>query len=224
MRVALGMLARSDRSQEPLLESVLSIMRPCFDDVIVVEDGGKRIADYGAQRNLLIDAAESEGFDWMVQLDSDECMFPCDIETLRSIMTADNRFIVLPRYEFVKDFDHYDPRGFPDYQGRAFRLGTGYRFRRRVHEGLYRRFSPVSEMRMKRGVFSDDTPIYHYGRVKTPAELVLKFHNYDLIAKGELPVDELPPSKLDEDGVERWGDVTPFDADHPLKSEWGRKG
>lgn len=218
MKVILGMLSRSDRSQEPLLERILSIVGPCFDDVAIVEDEGKRIADYGAQRNRLIEIGERKRFDWMVQLDSDECMFPKDIETVKSLMTAENRLIVLPRYEFVKDFDHYDPRGYPDYQGRVFRLGVGYRFGKRVHEGLYRRFSPMSEMRLKRGAFSDSTPIYHYGRVKTPAELLLKFYNYDLIAKGELPVDELPAGTNEEDGVERWGDVTPFTALHPLKS------
>lgn len=217
MKVMLGMLARSDRTQEPLLDKVLSIVGPCFDDIAIVEDQGKRITHYGAQRNKLIDIAEGRGFDWMFMLDSDECMFPSDIETVKSLMTRENRLIVLPRYEFVRDFDHYDPRGYPDYQGRVFRLGAGYRYRRAVHEGLYRRFAIRSEMRLKRGFHSDQTPIYHYGRVKTPDELVLKFHNYDLIAQGLPPVNELPESAKSEDGTARWGDITPFSGHHPLE-------
>jgi hypothetical protein len=216
MKVMLGMLARSDRSREPLLEQILSIMGPCFDDVAIVEDGGALISDYGAQRNRLIEIGERKGFDWMIQLDSDECMFPEDIDTVKSLMAPDNRLIVLPRIELVRDFEHYDPGGYPDYQRRVFRLGVGYRFRRRVHEGLYRRFSPLSETRLRRGIISDATPIYHYGRVKTPAELVLKFHNYDLIAQGAAPVEELPAGTNVEAGVEMWGRVTPFDKPHPL--------
>lgn len=216
MKVMLGMLARSNRDQEPLLERILSIVGPCFDDVAFVEDGGKRVVDFGAQRNRLIDIGERRGFDWMFMLDSDECMFPEDIETVRSLMTPDNRFIVLPRYEFVKDFGHYDPQGYPDYQGRVFRLGVGYRYRRRVHEGLYRRFAVMSEMRLRRGVFSDATPIYHYGRVKGTADMLLKLHNYDLISKGLPPVDELAPDIDVENGSWLWGNITPFEAPHPL--------
>ena len=217
MKVMLGMLARSDRSKEPLMDKFLSIMGPCFDEVAIVDDGGARITDFGEARNRLVDIGERKGYDWMVQLDSDECMFPEDIETVKSLMVPENRLIVLPRYEFVVDLDHYDPNGYPDYPRRVFRLGTGYRFRRRVHEGLYRRFSPLSETRLKRGLFSDDTPIYHYGRMKSPAELLLKFHNYDLIARGEPPVEELPAGTDISSGVARWGTVTPFDRPHPLR-------
>lgn len=217
MKVLLGMLARSDRDQEPLLERILGIVGPCFDDIAFVEDEGKRLVDYGAQRNRLIEVGERKGFDWMFMLDSDECMFPADIDTVKSLMTPENKLVILPRYEFVKDFAHYDPQGYPDYQGRVFRLGVGYRFRRRVHEGLYRRFALMSEMRLRRGVFSDSTPIYHYGRVKETAEMLLKLHNYDLISQGGLPVDELPEGTDTRDGSWLWGRITPFEQPHPLR-------
>jgi len=216
VKVMLGMLVRTDRTREPLLDRILSIVGPCFDAVELLEDEGRPIADFGAQRNRLIETGERTGFDWMIQLDSDECMFPEDIETVKSLMTPANRLIALPRYEFVRDLEHYDPRGYPDYQRRAFRLGVGYRFGRRVHEGLYRRFSPLSETRLKRGVLSDDTPIYHYGRVKSPAELALKFHNYARIARGEAPVDDLRDEATGAGGADLWGDITPFDGPHPL--------
>jgi hypothetical protein len=217
VKVVLGMLARSDPDSEPLLERILSIVGDSFDGVEVLRDEGKRIVDYGAQRNRLVEIAERKGFDWMFMLDSDECMFPKDIETVRSLMTPENRLVVLPRYEFVKDFDHYDPQGYPDYQGRAFRLGVGYRYRRRVHEGLYRRFAVMSEMRLNRGVFSDTTPIYHYGRVRSAADMLLKLHNYELISEGKPPVGELPPEIEVGDGAWLWGEITPFEGPHPLR-------
>jgi hypothetical protein len=211
------MLARSDRSKEPLLDRILSIVGPSFDGVEVLYDEGRPISDFGAQRNRLIEIGEHKGFDWMVQLDSDECMFPQDIATLRSLMVPPNRLLLLPRYEFARDFDHYDPTEYPDYQGRTFRLGCGYRFRRRVHEGLYRRFSPLSERRLGVGVFSDATPIYHYGRIKDTATMLLKLHNYELLAKGEAPVSELPgDAALDEDR-RFYRELAPFPGPHPLK-------
>ena len=216
MKVMLGVLARADRAQEPFLDRVLSIMSPAFDEVTIVDDGGRPIADYSAQRNRLIDIAERGGFDWMIQLDSDECMFPADIDVVKAMMTPQNRLIVLPRIELVRDFGHYDPSVYPDYQGRAFRLGIGYRFRRPLHEGLYRRFSPLSEMRLKRGARSDTTPIYHYGRVGETDRMLLKYHNYALLAKGQAPVDELPAGMDAGDRAHLFGEMTPFDGPHPL--------
>ncbi|MDY0340248.1 MAG: hypothetical protein RBS17_03445 [Coriobacteriia bacterium] len=219
MRVMLGMLARSDRSQEPYLDETLSIVSPCFDGIFILDDEGCRIDDYSAQRNRLIEVGEREHYDWMFMLDSDECMFPSDIEVLKTRMTPENRLLVLPRYEFVKDLDHYDPQGYPDYQGRVFRLGIGYQFRKTVHEGLYRRYFPVSEMRLQRGVRCDDTPIYHYGRVKSTAEMLLKLHNYNLIAKGQPPVTELPEGTDISNGEWLWGAITRFEAPHPLRDQ-----
>lgn len=218
-RVLLGMLARADRSREPHMDKILSIVGPCFDGIEIVDDGGKPVTDFAAQRNKLIDAGEAQGYDWMFMLDSDEAMMPADIEHVKSLMTPDNRFIVLPRYEFVKDFDHYDPQGYPDHQGRVFRLGVGYRFRRKVHEGLYRWYSPLSEMRLKTGVYSDSTPIFHYGRVLPAEVMLLKLHNYDRIKQGLEPIDELPEDEKVRigDGTWLWGQIAPFEQPHPLR-------
>lgn len=211
------MLARSDPAGEPLLERILSIVADSFDGVEVFRDEGVRVVDFAAQRNRLIDIGERRGYAWMFMLDSDECMFPKDIAKVRSLMTPRNSLIVLPRYEFVKDFDHYDPQGYPDYQGRVFRLGMGYRFRRRVHEGLYRRFAVQSEMRHRRGAFSDTTPNYHYGRLKSTEEMLLKLYNYELIREGKAPAGVLPPGTNVDDGSWLWGRITRFEAPHPLR-------
>jgi hypothetical protein len=145
-------------------------------------------------------------------------MFPDDIAKLRErMLPRANRVIALPRYELVRDYDHYDPRSYPDYQRRAFRLGVGYRFRRRVHEGIYRRFSPLSETRLNAGLHSDDTPIFHYGSLRSAQDMRLKLYNYELFKNGEQPVDRVP------DGVDATSEVyqddviKPFDIPHPLR-------
>ncbi len=219
MKVCLGMLARSDRAAEPLLDRVLSIVGPSFEAVEVLRDEGRPITDFAAARNRLIDAAERRGDDWMFMLDSDECMFPADIAAVRSMMTPDTRLIVLPRYEFARDFDHYDPGQYPDYQTRVFRLGHGYRFRRKVHEGLYRRFALMSEKRLGHGLVSEQTPIYHYGRVKTPAQLELKTLNYRRIARDQRPLGALPADFVVDESKPYWVRLEPFDRPHPLGAD-----
>lgn len=216
-RVALGMLARSDHAAEPLLDRILSIVAPSFDGVEILYDEGRRIDDYAAARNRLITRATDAGYHWLFMLDSDECMFPADIAKVRALMTRERSLIVLPRHEFVCDFAHHDPTGYPDYQARVFRLRAGYRYRRRVHEGLFRGIWPVSEMRLGHGFRSDDTPLYHYGRLKSAAVMELKLLNYDRLARGEAPLEALPADAAvrADDGF--WSQCVPFTAPHPLQ-------
>ena len=213
MRVCLGMLARSDRTSEPLLDRMLSIVEPSFDGVEILYDEGQPILDFSARRNQLIKTAERKGYDWMFMLDSDECMFPEDIAVVRSLMTAGSRFIILPRIELKKDFDHYDPQPYSDYQGRVFRLGIGYRFRRPLHEGIYRRFSPVSERRWFGGTYSDTTPIYHYGLVRDDAAMWVRQHHYERILQGSASPEADPA----DDGPWQWGNLEVFEGPHPLR-------
>lgn len=217
-RVLLGMMARSDSAKEPLLDRILSIVGPSFDGVEVLYDGGEPVADFAAQRNRLIAIGERAGFDWLFLLDSDECMFPADIATVRGLMTPQARLIALPRYEFVGDFDHYDPTEYPDYQRRVFRLGVGYRYAKRVHEGLYRRFSPVSETRLKAGIVSDSTPIYHYGRLKDAAAMQLKLLNYDRLAHRDSPLSALPEGIAVDEARRFYREIAPFPGPHPLRA------
>ena len=216
-RVALGMLARSDRAAEPLLDRILDIVAPSFDGVEILYDEGRRIDDYAAARNRVITRATEAGYDWLFMLDSDEAMFPADIAKVRALMTRERNLIVLPRHEFVCDFAHHDPTGYPDYQARVFRLRAGYRYRRRVHEGLFRGILPLSEMRLGHGLRSDDTPIYHYGRLTGAPAMELKLLNYDRIARGEAPLDALPAEVQvrKDDGF--WTKCEPFSGPHPLE-------
>jgi hypothetical protein len=210
------MLARSDKAKEPLLDRALSLMAPSFDGVEILLDEGP-VTDFSQQRNRLIEQLERAGYDWVVMLDSDEAMFPADIAKVRELMTPERRLIVLPRHEFVEDFDHYDPTEYPDYQRRVFRLGVGYRFGRRVHEGLYRRFSPISETRLGHGTISEDTPIYHYGRVKTADAMQLKLYNYDLLAQGKPPLASLPDSLVVDPDARLYREIALFPGSHPYQ-------
>jgi hypothetical protein len=67
VRVVLGMLARSDKAKEPLLEHVLPIMGPSFDGVEILHDEGWRIADFSVQRNRLVEIGERKSYDWSGQ-------------------------------------------------------------------------------------------------------------------------------------------------------------
>lgn len=217
MKVLLGMLTRANPADEPFQEAALSVMASSFDGVKTLDDGGKPVSDFSAQRNRLIDFGEREGYDWMFMIDADECMFPEDIATVRSMMTKRRRLIILPRIDFAKDFDHVDPTPYPDYQARVFRLGAGYRFRKPVHEGLFRRFSPASDKRLGLGTISDSTPIYHYGRLRTREQIELKAYNYQQLMQGASPVDVRPEGWVENPTGEYWAQLKPFDDPHPLR-------
>jgi hypothetical protein len=60
-RLAPGMLARSDRSQEPLLDTALEIMAPPLNGVEALYDEGRPIDDFGAAPNRLIGERPSRG-------------------------------------------------------------------------------------------------------------------------------------------------------------------
>lgn len=209
MKVLLAMLARSHG--EPYLESVLSIMGASFDGVEVGYDGGRAITDFAAARNRLIRLGESQGYDWIVMLDADECMYPRDIERVRALMGQGADFIALPMIEFVNDFEHWDPSPYPDYHGRVFRLGRGYHFRNKMHEMVFARRALLNEI--ERGVFarSDETPIYHYGKTKSAESVVEKFAHYERLEEGSTPL-----RFVQELAGELWPDAPEFTHPHPL--------
>lgn len=215
MKVLLGMLARE--TGEPYVDRILEIVAPSFDGVEVLRDPTGRVTDFAAQRNRLVELGEREGYDWMFMLDADECMFPADLAKVRKLMERPRtRLIVMPRIEMVQDFDHWDPTLYPDYQRRVFKLGVGYRFRRPIHEGLYRPLSPLSETRLRRGLVSEDTPIYHYSRTKPRAELLLRFINYDRVQRGQTRLESLPEGE-DPAGAHLWNETDVFVGENPLR-------
>lgn len=218
LRVCIGMIVKEGR--EPYLDRVLSVMEGSFDGRVIVPDDGVQLMDYAAQRNKVIEIAEDQDYDWLFMLDADECMYPADIETVRKYMSTET-LIILPRIELVRDFDHFDPHLYPDLQARVFKLGMGYHYEGRLHETLCASDSRMSGGWRRRptpapGSVSPTTPIYHYGRTKSLNEILLRYHNYNLIARGRATVAVLPDHVAEGD-QSWWTQARPFPAMHPLR-------
>lgn len=170
--------------------------------------------NFAGARNILIQYAEEKGADYLFMLDADEALFPADIEKLKKLAETHD-VIALPRIEFVKDFGHYDPTLYPDYQCRFFRLNRGYHFKNKVHEMLHTEKGEVCLEHTRLHFRSTQTPIYHYSRVKDHRKLALKYINYDRLLKGEPPLAELPEGY--DPNAQYWAQAEPFTNDHPLK-------
>lgn len=153
------------------------------------------INDYAHARNTLIAHAEELGYEWLMMLDADESMLPDDLVTLRKYTDhADN--IIIPRYEFVDDFNHFCPWFYPDWHPRLFKLNMGYHYVSPVHESLV--CGPLNTLArdMPGSVTVPMCPIFHYGKSKTPEETWLKYDTYPRIAAGLPPRTEIPPGTV----------------------------
>lgn len=207
MKVALGILTRNE---EFYLGRHLPIIANSFDGIVAVDAAsvdrsveiltsfGAKIEnrewnnDFGAARNAMIALAEREGYDWIFMVDSDECMFPKDIETVKEYMPQ-SQFIALPRIEFVRDYYHFDHTLYPDFQGRVFKLHQGFHYRNKVHEMLYKPDDDIALMsRLDYRVVAAGCHLYHYSRCKSPESLWLKYANYDRLMKGEELIERIP--------------------------------
>ena len=218
-RIALGMINYNDKSS---LERYLPILRPCFDGAIVVDaesaDGSQEVFkkhdflivnrpwndNFADARNAVIKVAEGQGYTHLFMLDSDECMFPEDIEIVKQYL-EENEFIWLPRIEFVKDNEHFNPNLYPDYQGRVFKLGIHYHYQNKVHEMLFKGEDKVLARKTKvKPLKLPNCHIYHYGSCIDKEELWLKRHNYDRIEIGLPLLTEVPKDTvIDEEALWR---------------------
>lgn len=227
MKLTLGMIVKNE---ERFLELILPSMKDCFDEIVAVDaestdrtvqilkDLGAKVKirkwnyDYAAARNEVIRMATG---DWMLQLDADEAMFVEDLQKLRGHLTPDKLGFVLPRISFVTDFEHWEPRFYPDYQARGFQLGKGFHYRHKLHETLYRGDETQSAYAAGHLMSLDPYPIYHYGMSRPVQDWWRKIYVYDCIQKGVTPEAEVP-----EDSPRPplpLGHV--FAKDHPLKGK-----
>jgi len=125
-------------------------------------------------------------------LDSDECMFPEEIEIVKQYL-ENNEFIWLPRIEFIRDRNYFNPNLYPDFQGRVFKLGIHYHYQNKVHEMLFKgkdkvkaREKPAEPLKLP------NCHIYHYGKCKSKECLWLKYHNYYRLIIGLPLLTEIP--------------------------------
>lgn len=213
------MINRNDKTS---LERYLPIVRPCFDGAIVVEakstDGSQKIFkkhkfkiisrpwndNFAEARNLVIKEAEALEYTHLFMLDSDECMFPKSIAIVKKYL-KNREFIFLPRIEFVKDHKHFNPKFYPDWQGRVFQLGIDYHYQNKIHEMLYKGKDKVEA----RGAGLNplklpNCHIYHYGKCRSKEYLWLKYHNYSRLAIGLPLLAEVPKdTEINEGNL--WG-------------------
>lgn len=227
MKVSLAMIVKDD---EHYLSQILPIIRPHFDAAVAVDagsiDGTRRILrkhgfkvvdrpwtnHYADARNEALKHATG---DWVVMLDADEAMLPAGIERLKNKYMAESKtgFVILPRYNFIWDHDHYNEQSFPDTQGRALRLGMGYHYRNPVHEIVYKGAEGRAASEMGYGVQADGCDIFHYGSCKPREETWLRHHNYDRIRKGEQLL-RVPPKQIP---VPPPRNYPVFQGAHPMK-------
>lgn len=152
--------------------------------------------DFAAQGNALIQACEDAGYDMMLRLDPDEAMFPADIDRVGYALDY-KQIVALPRYNFVKDRQHYNPDWHPDFQRRAWRLNCRVRYPnyQRVHEvpeGL-----PVQIL--------DGVHIYHYGWIADP----------DILAQKSVKYAQMAGEQVEYSGGGEYPPYEPFPADKP---------
>jgi hypothetical protein len=220
MRLLLATMART--SGEPMLRDVVDIMRDSFDEVRIIYDNGRPIDDFAKARNRMAREAEDAGFDWVLMLDADECMYPADIQALRRVAEERVDYVALPRINFVNDRQHWDATEYPDYQVRFFRLGRGLHYRGQVHEMLFARGGRVPLLFKADFPRSDGTPIYHYGKAKSAEQVLAKFVHYESILEGSTALHE-----LDLSSPQLWPGSPRFEHPHPLdgtrsaSGDWG---
>jgi len=208
MKTCLGIILKNEAQ---MLERHLSLVSPCFDGAVFLDDGSTdkslEIIDnnckcdydvirhtdgfigFADKRNLVIKKAEELGYDIMFMLDADECMFQRDIDSIL-LMSEDTEVIALPRYEFTIDFKHFSKHLYPDYQARVFQLNKGYHYRNPIHEILYQGDNPKSVSELSNLIYADGKHIFHYGRCKDPKWLWSKDNDYNRISQGLDPINQ----------------------------------
>lgn len=211
MKLCLGQIVGSIK-EEIFWEKSLKVMEGCFDGGVIRLVNN--ILNYADARNAVIKQAEIEGYTHLLFLDADECMFPEDIEKIK-LKLEEHDALMLPRYELGPNPDFYNPTLYPDYQGRAFKLGVGYEYRGPIHEILYKKNEEKCVWENAGFVASDDTHIYHYGRCKAPESIWLRYHNYGRIQQGLEKLDKIPEG-TDIDVSPNFKDVVKFEKDKPI--------
>lgn len=230
MKIAMGLIVKNER---PILEKTLITKSLGFEHLIAVDfmsdDNTVELLqtfgyyihrqpwpnNYAEARNALIQVAEERGADYLFMLDADEAMYQSGIDVCKQYAQKYDA-IALPRIEFVKDFGHYDPALYPDYQCRFFRLGKGYHFRNKVHEMLHTPDGRPILADLNEHIRIPEAKIYHYSRIKDHKEMALKYLNYDRMTRGEEPITADQIATYDPN-ARYWVNCEPFTNDHPLK-------
>lgn len=228
MQLTLGMMIHNDNAW---LRLHLPVIAPAFDGVLIVTDDDEATSKEAAEIvnatgvgwrmfqhefysnwsemfNHVIDHATESGFTHIIRLDPDELMHPDHIQEVRG-MFDECDLITFSRYNFWMDRLHYVAQFpfYPDYQTRAWKLGSGVRLTGDRHEHV---MWPNDK---RRHIRTEATPIFHYGDIHLPNILLrdFKYLNYARIDAGHQPLAERP-----EDRPIPHRDNIPFEGLQPI--------
>ncbi|HOD35758.1 MAG TPA: glycosyltransferase [Syntrophales bacterium] len=207
------------KNEERNLVRCLSTTKPAVDEIIVVDTGStdrtKDIAaafgakvfdipwrdDFSEARNLSL--AKAAG-DWILVLDADEVIAPCDFGGLRKltstvkgrkagadgfILTTRNYTAAMTTEGWIPNDGSYakeeaGPGWYPSRKVRLFRNDPRIRFKNSVHELV-----EDSMLRHKLKILTSSIPVHHYGTMKST----------EGVDKGEIYY-RLGKKKIDESG------------------------
>lgn len=105
-----------------------------YDDTLEVckvwEEGNERIRlqihpfdNFSAQFQRAIDMCTK---DWVFQLGADEILAEFPYDRLPGLMDRMKKDVgIMPRFNLQRDYKHYNPTGYPDYQQRFIRMSSG---------------------------------------------------------------------------------------------------
>lgn len=238
--IHLGMIVRDEL---PMLTKTVPVYAPFFQHKWALDTGSQDgtveylreqgfvvvctewTNDYSKARNTLLDLkrmATTEG--WLLMLDADECMWPADLLKLSDLTKSTVADVItLPRINLADQGRLQEVGSWPDKQARCLRLSAPLTHSLPVHEVVCYQGHSVSVTGQDRDEFSEHTPIYHFGWVKSPQECWLRSHNYRLIAEGREPIDTVPndiaaitPEQFLADLAKRHK-FAPFEGTHPLE-------
>jgi len=143
------------------------------------------IRDFGKAKNMLIEIAEREGYDWLFILDSDENLTKGSVKSIIEVIeNNEHEIYYLPRLGFTSENSiegHIDC--FPDFQARLFKLKKGFHHRSPIHTNLYRNDNTACCWENKEGAF---LPIFihHYANLKPKEEQYRRILNREAIKQG----------------------------------------
>jgi glycosyltransferase involved in cell wall biosynthesis len=217
--IALGMMVYNEAHW---LKLHLPIMLAAVDGVVAVDsastDGTPELLEsmgvqvfqhdfncnWGEHFNHVIRHAEALGYDTLLRLDPDECMFETDIRLVSDLLGL-HHLLRLPRFHFWEDRKHYVPQKFPDWQSRAWRLNEGVYLAGQYDERVvmpseWREGEYSAEYDMRQILNVAACSIYHYGDLMNPA---VRYHQPNR-------------NRLPDSVTHIWRYAVPFKREQPL--------
>lgn len=126
----------------------------------------------GIHQNEMLEKVEAVGYDAVLHIDPDECLFPAHITQIKCLLEK-YKALRMPTFNFVKDRFHYAPCQpyYPDWHVRAWRLNEGVRYPIHLHSQAdvsqwdYRGDSVLTD-EFREVIDAPHIHLFHYGDIK----------------------------------------------------------